>query len=80
MIDYKSSSIRLNDLNLLYQNLTINGTTSALITLGPPLVIFTSIGIIIGTIFSILCIIRYLNEPNKRTHYTYIVSKIKVKK
>jgi hypothetical protein len=47
----------------------MNDTIGPLFAIGPPLVI--------GTIFSILCTIRYLTEPDLRTHYSYIVSKIK---
>ncbi|UJR21375.1 hypothetical protein I4U23_024467 [Adineta vaga] len=54
------------------QNRTANLTIGPLIALGPSLVIITSLGIVIGTIFTILCIIRYLREPDLRTHYTYI--------
>ena len=54
----------------------MSNTTGPLVSLGLPLVTITSIGIIIGTFFSILCIIRYLKEPTTRTHFSYIVSKI----
>lgn len=54
--------------------MTMDNITGPVFTLGQPLVITTSTGIIIGTIFSLLCIIRYLTEPDLRTHYNYIVS------
>ncbi|CAF0931721.1 unnamed protein product [Adineta steineri] len=53
-------------------NITLNDTTGSLFTLGPTLAITTSLGIVIGTIFSILCIINYVTQPSLRTHNTYI--------
>jgi hypothetical protein len=52
----------------------MNNTTTPVVALGFPLVVIPSIGIVIGTLFSVLCIIRYMKEPDLRTHYTYIVS------
>ncbi len=58
----------------------MNNTTEAVFALGPPLVISTSTGIVIGTIFSVLCVIKYLTDPGLRTHYTYMVTKLKIDK
>ncbi|CAF4333461.1 unnamed protein product [Rotaria sp. Silwood2] len=54
------------------ENQTLIDIKISELTLDRPLVIINSIGIIIGTIFSILCIIRYLKNSDLRTHYTYI--------
>ena len=59
---------------LTIQNETGSVTVVILFALGPPLLILTCIGIVVGTIFSILCLIRYYREPDIRTHYNYIVS------
>lgn len=62
--------------NSTVDNRTNNDTIIEVFDLGPPLLIFTTIGIVIGTIFTVLCAIRYIREPELRTHYNYVVSSI----
>ncbi|CAF1102363.1 unnamed protein product [Rotaria sordida] len=59
-------------IDIRIDNQTVNETIISVFTLGRPLVIINSIGITIGTIFSILCIIKYFKTPHLRTHYTYL--------
>ncbi|CAF0821096.1 unnamed protein product [Rotaria sp. Silwood1] len=54
------------------ENQTLTDIKISVLVLGRPLVIINSIGIIIGTIFSILCIIKYFKNSDLRTHYTYV--------
>ena len=61
-------------LNFSDSNETSTLASVPIYDLAPWLVIFSSLGIIIGTLFSILCIFRYVKEPGLRTHYNYIVS------
>jgi hypothetical protein len=58
----------------------MNNTAAPFLALGLPLVTIPSIGIVIGTVFTILCIIRYVTQPDLRTHFTYIVSCIREKR
>ena len=60
----------MNPLLLEGQNLSANVTISPLVALEP------SICIVIRTFFSIICIVRYIRDPDLRTHYTYIVRAI----
>jgi hypothetical protein len=64
----------LNLSNVTIENQSNSTAPIEVFALGPPLVIISSIGIVIGTIFSFLCIVRYCREPELRTHYNYIVS------
>lgn len=58
------------------KNQTLHDIDASLFTIGRPLIIIDSIGIIIGATFSILCLFRYIKESYLRTHYTYIVSSV----
>ena len=60
--------------NSTVDNNTTNHTTIEIFALGPPLLIITVIGIIIGTVFTVLSAVRYWREPELRTHYNYVVS------
>jgi len=51
----------------------MNNTNEELLVLGSPLAIASSISIFIGAVFTFLCILKVLRQPNVCTHYTYIV-------
>ena len=63
-----------NDTNNSSTNVTNNSTLPTIYALGPPLATISSICIIIGTFFSIMCIYRYFRDAKLRTYFTYIVS------
>ena len=63
-----------NQSNQTISNTTDNSTIPIVYALGPPLATISSICIIIGTFFSLLCVYRYFRQANLRTHFTYIVS------
>ncbi|CAF2521401.1 unnamed protein product [Rotaria sp. Silwood2] len=62
----------LNNTNSSLTNSTKNSTIPTVYSLGPGLVVASSISIVIGTFFSIISIYRYLRKPNLRTYFTYI--------
>ena len=76
IMDLSKSNVSIIDYpsNVTVDNQTVNNATIAVFALGPPLVIISSVVIVIGTIFSVLCIVRYWREPDLRTHYNYVVS------
>jgi hypothetical protein len=74
MIEEIILAYRSNDTNNSLINITDNATIPIMYALGPPLATISSTCIIIGTIFSILCIYRYIRTANLRNYFTYIVS------
>ena len=62
-----------NESNNTVENVTDNSTAPTIYELGPPLATISSTCIIIGTIFSLILIYRYLRQPNLRNYFTYIV-------
>ena len=62
-----------NESNNTVENVTDNSTAPTIYELGPPLATISSTCIIIGTIFSLILIYRYLRQPILRNYFTYIV-------
>lgn len=62
-----------NDSNSSLSNQTDNSTAPTIYALGPPLATISSTCIIVGTIFSFICIYRYFRHAHLRNHFTYLV-------
>lgn len=63
-----------NETNQTQTNITQNSTAPVIYALGPPLASICSVCILIGTLFSVLCLYRYVRRDHLRSHYTYLVS------
>ena len=63
-----------NETNQTLTNVTQNSTAPVIYALGPPLASICSVCILIGTLFSVLCLYRYFRRDHLRSHYTYLVS------